>query len=83
MLNFSQARAHYSEIINSKTDGDYQVETDASLAMSNPPPVIILWESFLQHLSFEERILFLSLTCIISVLAVIGNVLTLCVVLFR
>lgn len=81
MFNFSQMRTRYSEIMNWKTDEDYQVKSDAMI--SDPPPLLIMWESHLRHLYLEERLWFLSWTCIVTVLAVAGNILTLGVIIIR
>lgn len=82
MFNFSQPRMRYSEIIKWKADEDYQVDESEVMA-SDAPTYIIMWESNVRHLFVEERLWFLSWTCLITALAIIGNVLTLCVVVMR
>lgn len=79
MFNSSQSRARYSEIMNWKTDEDFQEESDAS----DPPQFIIMWESRVQHLYLAERLFFLSVFCIIVIFAITGNVLTLVVIAMR
>lgn len=76
MFNSSHSRAHYAEIMNWKTDGDYQAESDA-------PQTIYMWESQLRPLDLSERMLFLGLFVAIIALGVVGNILTLYVVVTR
>lgn len=80
MFNLNHSSTRYAKIMNWKDEGDYQVGIDSA---SDPPQLMVVWEQFLQHLNFAERIFFLSTYCAITVFATIGNVLTLYVVFTR
>lgn len=85
MLNLSHLRllsyVNYSKIMNWKTDnGDYRMRIDA---MSDAPQVEYWWESSLDRMVVEERIIFLVVFTIITAFGVIGNILTLYVIFAR
>lgn len=80
MLNFSRLPIHYARNMNWKTDGDYEAESES---MSKAPPLMVVWETVLQHLHWGERMTFLVLFWVVAVLAVNGNVLTLYAVFAR
>lgn len=78
MFNFSRSWIYYANIVNWKTDGDHQPKSDAK---SDPP--LTLWESQLLTVNVTERMFFLSVCCVVTVLAIIGNILTLYAILVR
>lgn len=66
--------------MNWKTDGDYQT---GKASTSSAPQVMIVWEKVLQHLYWTERMVFLGFFFVITLFAVMGNLLTLYAVFAR
>lgn len=82
MFNSSHLRLHYAKIMNWKTDeGDYKL--GRSEVMADPTEIEYWWESLLDHFNFGERMIFLVIFCFIVAFGVIGNILTLYVVIER
>lgn len=79
MFNISNSAALYARTMEWKSDGDYEEGTD----MSTSPQMVYIWESMLQELYLEERFALLAICCIIFTLAIVGNILTLYVVVAR
>lgn len=80
MLNVSRSTSYNTRIMNWKVDGDNDGD---SSSMSELPAIMVVWERVLQHLHRSERICFLAMFIVVTSLAVVGNVLTLYVVVVR
>ncbi|CRL05728.1 CLUMA_CG018757, isoform A [Clunio marinus] len=65
-----------SENFNREYRTEMQIENDA-------PQTNIVWEHLLKNLSLVERMTFLTLICLVTAIALIGNILTIYVVLTR
>lgn len=65
-----------------ENDEDFKMDASAS-ANDDEDNLYTVWEFLLAQLDFTERMILLALTCIICVLGVIGNVLTVVVAFTR
>ena len=80
MLNYSRLPTRYERIMNWKSDEDSQTDSES---MSELPGFVLVWENNLQHLHWTERMVFLGLFSIVTLFALIGNILTLYAVFAR
>lgn len=77
-LNSDDVVENYGKIMERKVSDE--VKNYSSMSVRN---LLVTWESTVQPLNFTERMVFLTITIIVCVLALMGNLMTIYVIFAR
>lgn len=81
MFNSSHLRLHNAKIIDWKNyGGEVKGKSDGAIDLTQ---IEFWWESYLDHLSYGERMSFLVIFCFFVAFGFIGNILTIYVTIVR